>query len=330
MMFIAAAAFTLASLTTHTDTTVSVRPGTLLDISNFGGSVAVSTWNKNAVRIEADHSTRTDVDLDVNEGAFKISTSSRRGPPGSVDFEITMPMWMAVSVTGPFTDVQIDGAKSGIRVETVKGEVQVVGGAGPITLSSVQGGVVLQKASGRIKVSSINEGITLDDVVGNISAETVNGDVTLSHIDSDEIDASSVSGDLAFLGALKHGGQYHFQTHSGDIQVIVPDKTNAAVTVSTFNGDFDSNCDIKLNQMKGHRNFAFTLGGGGSDLQLESFSGDILLHKGTEMVNLRDLPEVKTSFKRHTLERIRTVEREKRHKARDNQSDEDKSDDEEK
>ena len=45
-------------LLVQTDTTVPVRSGARLEVENFGGEIAVKTWAKNAVRIEASHSTR--------------------------------------------------------------------------------------------------------------------------------------------------------------------------------------------------------------------------------------------------------------------------------
>src|SRR5258705_2530533 len=164
MMLIAAAALTVVSLVTHTDTTLAVRPGTVLDVSNYGGSVSVTSWNRNAVHIEADHSRRTNVQIESGTNALQVSTNGRLGPAGVVEFQIEVPVWMSITVRGPFTDVQVEGTKGGVTVETVRGEVSVIGGSGLISLSTVQGSVSLQKASGRIKVSSINEGVSVEDV----------------------------------------------------------------------------------------------------------------------------------------------------------------------
>jgi hypothetical protein len=292
MMLIAAAAFTLASMVTHTDTTLTVRPGTVLDVSNYGGSVAISSWNRNAVHVEADHSRRTNVQIETGPNALQISTNGRYGPAGVVDFQIEVPVWMSVTVRGPFTDVQVEGTKGGVTVETVRGEVAVTGGSGIISLSTVQGSVSLQKANGRMKVSSINEGVSVEDVVGDIDAQTVNGSVSITRAVADAIEAVSVSGDLMFAGNLKRDGQYHFQTHSGDIQLLVPDKTGAYVGVSTFTGEFGTNCPVQLTQLKRHKQFQFTLGGGGAQLELESFSGDIQLQAGKgALMNLEDLKD---------------------------------------
>ena len=61
---LAALALTVVAATTHTDTTVSVRPGTRLELNAFAGSISVVTWSRNAVRLGADHSSHTRIALD--------------------------------------------------------------------------------------------------------------------------------------------------------------------------------------------------------------------------------------------------------------------------
>ena len=47
-----------------TDQTVNVAKGTKLDVNNFAGDVNVKVWDKDAVRVEVNHSDREMVDSD--------------------------------------------------------------------------------------------------------------------------------------------------------------------------------------------------------------------------------------------------------------------------
>jgi hypothetical protein len=292
MTILAAAVLGFFTMTAQTDTTLPVRPGFRLEVNNFGGEVAIASWDKNAVRIEADHGSSTVIRVESLERGLRVASSGRRGPPGSVEYRITVPSWMPVVVTGPFNDVSIAGTRSDITVETVRGDVNVEGGSGFINLSTVQGLVSLARSRGRIKLSSVNEGVSASDIAGQVSAETVNGDVTLDRIDSDAVDASSVCGSLTFLGPLHNPGRYRLQTHSGDIQVLLPEKPNAEVSVETFSGSFDSDFDVHLNALKGSKSFQFVLGMGGPQLDLEAFSGSIrLVHKAELLEHRQELLE---------------------------------------
>src|SRR5437899_10544705 len=168
-----------------TDQTVNVAKSTKLDVNNFAGDVNVKGWDRDAVRVEATHSDRETVDIKQGEQVLTIrSRSVRGGPPRSLDYTITVPKWMAVSVSGTYADVAMDGVGGDVTVDTTRGDIKVRGGSGFVSLKSVQGEITLEKAKGRIEVRAINEGIRLADINGDLSAESTNGSLILDRIDS--------------------------------------------------------------------------------------------------------------------------------------------------
>ncbi|HYK81599.1 MAG TPA: DUF4097 family beta strand repeat-containing protein [Gemmatimonadales bacterium] len=260
----------------QTDTTVPVRTGARLEVNNFGGEIAVKTWTRSAVQIAASHGSREHVLVEGSEQLVRVKSEGRRGPPQMVDYTITVPTWMALNLSGVYTDIKVDGAENEVTAETVQGEITVVGGSGNISLSSVQGAVTLEKGRGRIDLHSVNEEIKVTAVSGDVSAETVNGDITLRDIESANVEATTVNGDVTYDGTIKDGGRYRFSTHNGDLQISVPEKAGVSVAVSTFNGDFSACFPVQLNRKTKHR-FEFTIGSGSARLELESFDGDIRL-----------------------------------------------------
>src|SRR5213078_3151126 len=262
------------ALAQKTDTTVPVRTGARLEVSNFGGESAVKTWSRNAVRVVADHSSRDRILVDALDQVVRVKAEGGRRGPSQVDYVITVPAWMALSLSGVYTDIKVDGAQNEVRAETVQGEVSVVGGSGNVSLKSVQGSVTLEKARGRIDLNTVNEEIRATDISGDIAVETVNGDITLTQIESANTEANTVNGDVSYDGTIKDGGRYRFGTHDGDLRVSVPEKANVSVSVSTFNGEFNACFPVQLTGKTRHR-FSFTIGSGSARLELESFGGDI-------------------------------------------------------
>src|SRR5690242_853955 len=93
-----------------TDQTVNVARGTKLDVNNFAGDVIVKVWDRDAVRVEASHSDRETIDIKQADQVLSVrSRSTRGGPPRSLDYTITVPKWMALSVSGTYADVTMDG-----------------------------------------------------------------------------------------------------------------------------------------------------------------------------------------------------------------------------
>ncbi len=269
------AAMATLTLLQQTDTTVPVRAGARLEVENFGGEIAVKTWTRNAVRIEASHASRDRIVINATDLRVHVKSEGRRGP-AQVDYNITAPSWMALALSGVYTDIRVDGAESEVTGETVQGEITVRGGSGNVSLKSVQGAVTLEKARGRIDLSSVNEEIKATDVSGDLSVDAVNGDIRLIRIESANVEANTVNGDVTYDGTIKDGGRYRFATHDGSLHIAVPENASVSVSVGTFNGEFNACFPVQLRERTRHR-FRFTIGSGSARLELESFDGDIKL-----------------------------------------------------
>ena len=76
------------------DTTMAVRPGVRFEINNFGGEIAVSTWGRNAVRVEAEAIGKPRTVIESGPAVLAVRSVGRVGPPGAVEYRITVPRWM--------------------------------------------------------------------------------------------------------------------------------------------------------------------------------------------------------------------------------------------
>jgi DUF4097 and DUF4098 domain-containing protein YvlB len=259
------------------DTTLAVRKGQRLDVSVYAGSVTVNTWNRDAIRVQADTRRKDRLDISADGSAVSVETSGKWGPAGSADVEITMPTWMAVELSGVETDLSVQGCKCTVHAETVRGDVTVKGGEGNVSVQSVEGSVTVTDVNGRVEAQSVNESVTVERVRGDLAVQTVNGDVSLAAITSGSVEASTVNGDITFDGAIQNGGRYELSTHQGDIAITMPETANATVSVNTFNGSFESDYPVTLTGKNQRRKFSFTIGNGSARVDLESFGGDIRL-----------------------------------------------------
>ncbi len=267
-----------------TDQTVQVQKGTRLDIANFAGDVAIKTWDKDAVRVEVIHSDREIVDIKPGDQVLTIrARSARGGPPRSLDYAITVPSWMAITVAGTYADVTMEGVGGDVTVDTTRGDIIVHGGNGFVSLRSVQGEITLEKAKGRVEARSVNESIHLADITGDVSAETTNGSIILDRIDSANVDLYTVNGNISYDGPIKEKGAYRLTTHNGMIAMAVPDKVNATLMVRTYNGAFRSTFPVKTgDDQERRKRFTLTLGNGSAHVELESFAGTIALRRPGE------------------------------------------------
>src|SRR5919197_4571047 len=265
------------------DQTVQVSRGTKLEVNNFAGDVIVKVWDRDAVRVEVNHSDREAVDIKPGDQALTIrSRSLRGGPPRSLDYTITVPKWMPINVSGTYADVTLEGIGGDVAIETTRGDIKVNGGSGFVSLKSVQGEIALERARGRVEIRGVNEGIRLADINADLSAETTNGSIILDRVDSGNVDLYTVNGNISYDGPIKDKGLYRLTTHNGMIAVAVPERVNALLTVRTYNGSFRSTFPIKQDDQNPRKRVTLTLGNGSAHLELESFGGTSALRRPGE------------------------------------------------
>jgi hypothetical protein len=268
----------LVLLAAQTDQTVQVRRGARLEVHNFSGSVTVRAWERDQVRVQVEHPDRDVIDVQATDTLVNIRSRGRSGAPRSLDYTINVPAWMPVSISGTATDVDVDGTTADVTIETVKGNVKVRGGGGFVRLQSVQGGVSVERTRGRVEAHTFNDSIHVADVTGDVTAETINGAITLERIDASSVEASTVNGQISYEGQIKDRGLYRLTTHNGPIDVTLPDRANATVTVRTFNGSVSSTLPVTIEQSDRHRR-TLTTGSGSARVEIESFNGGISLHR---------------------------------------------------
>ena len=282
LAILAAAGLALAQ---QTDTTLPVQQGARLDVENFGGQIVVRAWSQDRVRIQATHSTRDWIEISTSASAVRVEAESRRGMPHLVDYQITVPAWMPVQLSGVSTDMQVEGTRAAVRIETVEGHVTVTGGADEVTVESVDGDVIVSGARGRVNANSVDGEVRLTDITGDIAAESVDGNIIIQGAQSPTVDASTVDGDIYYVGTIRDGGRYDLATHDGTITISIPEGANAAVTVASFNGEFEASFPVQITPGRSSRNqrFTFTIGTGSARVQLETFDGQVLLRRPSEI-----------------------------------------------
>ena len=262
--------------TARTDKTVDVVRGTRLTLESQAGAVTIHGWDKDTVRVQAQHAATTHVLIRSNRSKLSVQSESSAGSPGSIEYEINVPRWMPVAVEVTFDNITIEGTEGDVSAETVRGHISIKGGSGTVRAESVAGPVVVEGAKGRVTVSSVNDLIRIDDVVGDVSADTTNGAITLAHVQSSMVDASTVNGSVTYEGTVADDGHYWLVTHNGDIVVSIPAAANVTFDVRTYNGRFSSDLAVKGSppaRRGGHG--LYTLGTGAAQMGLESFGGSI-------------------------------------------------------
>ena len=259
----------------QTDTVIPLDGATRLEVDAPGGSITVSTWDRDEIHIQAEHSSRTFVDIDRSRSTIDIQADARRGPANLVDFVLTVPRGIDMELDGMYTDIVVEGADGEVEAGNLQGDITIRGGRGRITVGSVSGQVLVEGAQGVVEVESAAGDTRVRDTAGEVYGESAGGDIILEDMRATAVDVGTVGGRVYYSGTLVPEGTYFFGSHGGPVTLSLPEGTAATLTLATLHGGITTNLEGAPQTFERGERHSFEIGGGGALVEVETFAGRI-------------------------------------------------------
>jgi len=231
------------------------------------------------------------IDIQVTEQANRVEVRTivprPRNFPGSVDLTVMIPEDASVIVK------TITGS---IRASNVKGELRADTVAGSISASGVRKLAALKCVTGDVEITDAGaeDPVTASTVSGNVIVRglraraaqltSVSGNIHIEDALIERLMVKTVQGNLDYAGDLARSGRYEFNSHSGDIRLILSGNTGFEVLANTFSGMVRS--DFTFNRgragaegaaAQGLRTLRGAFGDASAMVALRAFSGNISL-----------------------------------------------------
>lgn len=273
-----------------------VRDGKVI-IKNISGNIEVRTWNKAQVQIDAlkvsrattlakakENMAKVKIVITEENSTLRIKTEYPKGPHKNMSVSIYYTLMIpseatlnANSVSGNVTCEDIGGD---LKAKTVSGNVIVTGATNGANCSTVSGTVEVDNVIGDVKLHTVSGNVLANEIRGSVDANSVSGSVVLTDItDADDIEASTISGKVKYEGDLASNGYYHLNSLSGRVEFIVPSNAAFDLEARSFSGNIHSDFDITVRGKIGKRSLSGTVNGGGAEVELKTFSGNVYLKK---------------------------------------------------
>jgi DUF4097 and DUF4098 domain-containing protein YvlB len=271
-----------ALLIQDTDTTLAAAGVDRLDLSGVSGEVVVRGWDRDEVRVRADHSRRTEIEIRRTGGTLRVEAEGRTGWTALADFEISLPSRMGVKVDGMYVAATIEGVDGRVEFSSIEGDLEVTGGSGRIDARAINGDVVIDGTAGEIHASSAAQDVRITNASGDVYVEAIAGRVVLENLRSERVEATSVGGEVRFTGALVDGGDYYFANHGGRILLEFDPGANAVVSTSTFTSAIRIDYEGAPERVERGRQ-EFTIGSGSARVEIESYAGPVTIRTRGQM-----------------------------------------------
>ena len=273
------------------------------DLTNVTGDIVITGTTGRDVTIEAVKRVQRPnpraarvllamIDIQVTEQANRLEVRTivprPRNFPGSVDFTVSVP---------EDANVIVKTMTGNIRASNIKGELRADTVAGSISASGVRKLAALKCVTGDVEITDAgaDDPVTASTVSGNIMVRSlraravqltsVSGNIHIEDAQIERMMVKTVQGNLDFSGDLARSGRYEFNSHSGDIRLVLSGNTGFEVLANTFSGMVHS--DFVFNRrrsgaegtaaVQGPRTMRGAFGDASAMVALRAFSGNISL-----------------------------------------------------
>ena len=272
------------------------------------GNVKIQTWDKNQVKVVGeldDDAEGYKFEVDGRKVYFKVEMPERRW--GSYDkgdgskLEFWLPKKNKLKFEGVNVDVMADGVEGGSMINTVNGNIEATNLTDKIKLETVNGEITSKNLSGKVSIFTVNGEVMDNNSSGLLSIETVNGEIetttkatelSLNNVNGDmkivtgkldDIEVSTVNGDLDIELELAEKGRFVYSSVSGNADLFFTGQLSADFDVETHAGGDIDNYITKEKATEAKygpsERLRFKVGSGSADVEIDTVSGDIKLRK---------------------------------------------------
>lgn len=274
-MSIVVAALALG-LIAQTDTVIPLEGATLLSLETPGGSIVVSAWERNEIRIQAEHSSRSFIDIDRRGDRIDVEAEARVGTSVIADYRISVPVGLDLDLEGHYTTIEVRGVGGAVTAETQQGSITVVGARGPVEASSLNGPILIEGTEGRVEIDAVASDVRFVNVAGEVVVENVGGDILFEGGRARSVEAGTVGGRIVYDGTIEPRGSYYFGSHGGSVTVRIPQGSGAQVTVATIHGNVRADLPgVDPGPFRRGQRTTFQVGDGSASVEVETFSGAV-------------------------------------------------------
>jgi hypothetical protein len=262
----------------------------LVKIVNIAGSVKITGWDRNEVRVTGtlgEGTERLDFIAEGDETTIEVvlprrAQDEKQSIKGS-DLEIMLPGGSRVDARTISADITAGDITGALDLNTISGKVDVNNTPSRIRAESISGNVDIETCSGSIRANSIAGEVTIGEAVGSFDVGTVSGSIKMKALAVEAGTCASLTGSILLDAVLAAGGSLELESHSGTVELHVPADISATFDVETFSGDinnaFGQEAERKSRYGPGQE-LHFTTGGGDGSVSINAFSGRVIIrHK---------------------------------------------------
>jgi DUF4097 and DUF4098 domain-containing protein YvlB len=252
-------------------------------VMNMVGSVVVHGWSKDTVLIRG---TLAPGDQFYAGGGYTgakmfIESANDRNPKPT-NLEIWVPARARLWVKTATAPIDVDGVDGGLDLYTVSATIEVTGNPHELNAEAIDGDIHITGSPAWLRAKSASGAITFRGSSSDAGFSTVSGAVKVEGGPFERTRIETVTGNVSFSGRVERSGTVDFDTHSGSVDIAVPDKTGASFSVVSIAGTITNNVSRGVptaGRFGRGSELTTEIGDPGAKISVRTFKGGVTLRR---------------------------------------------------
>ena len=259
------------------------------DVTVRGGGERVRIEAVKRASGEAEQNTRLymqsiGIAITTERGAVVVRTTmpERANLQGGVDYLVTVPATVAVTVRVTVGDVRLSQLRGPVEASTVSGSLTASGLGDVRVVTTVSGDVEISDAGGdQVKTGTLSGAVRVSRVTAaSIDVEVGNGSIAATDVRASRAYFRTERGDLAYTGPLLRGGLYQLHAGGGSVRFTPQGGTGFSLDATSFRGEIRSTYPFPAASKTSANDGATqtlqsTVGDGSASVTLRSLRGQV-------------------------------------------------------
>jgi hypothetical protein len=250
-----------------------------LRIANMVGSVIVHGWNKDTVMVRGALGPGDNFFMGGGyNGAKMFVEAANDRNPKPTQLEVWVPSRVRLWIKTATASIDVSDVAGGLDLYVVSGTIDVRGDPRELNAEAIDGDIHVVGSPSWLRAKTATGTITFKGASSDVGLSTVSGPIKVDGGLFERTRIETVTGNITFAGSLDRSGTFDFDTHSGNVDIGIPQKMGASIFAVTIAGTITNTLSVHPpipGRFGRGAELTMELSGGGARVSVRTFKGPV-------------------------------------------------------
>jgi len=243
----------------------------------------VHGWNKDTVMVRGTLGAGDNFFMGGGyTGAKMFVEATNDRDPKPTQLEVWVPSRVRLWIKTATASIDVSDVTGGLDLYVVSGTIDVRGNPRELNAEAIDGDIHVIGSPSWLRAKTATGTITFQGASADVGLSTVSGPIKVDGGVFERTKIETVTGNITFAGRLDRGGTFDFDTHSGNVEIGIPQKMGASISAVTIAGTITNNVSVHPpipGRFGRGAELTMELSGGGARVAVRTFKGPVTFRR---------------------------------------------------